>query len=44
VVNPLPPPPPRARRAHQRFLEQFTIDRVVDQMRAFYERALARRS
>jgi glycosyltransferase involved in cell wall biosynthesis len=32
----------RARRAYQRFLEHFTIDRVVDQMRAFYERALAR--
>jgi glycosyltransferase involved in cell wall biosynthesis len=31
----------RARRAHRRFLELFTIDRVVDQMRAFYERALA---
>jgi glycosyltransferase involved in cell wall biosynthesis len=31
----------RARRAHRRFVEHFTIDRVVDQMRAFYERALA---
>jgi glycosyltransferase involved in cell wall biosynthesis len=31
----------RARRAHRRFVERFTIDRVVDQMRAFYERALA---
>jgi glycosyltransferase involved in cell wall biosynthesis len=30
----------RARRAHRRFVERFTIDRVVDQMRAFYERAL----
>jgi glycosyltransferase involved in cell wall biosynthesis len=32
----------RAERAYRRFLERFTIDRVVDQMRAFYERALAR--
>jgi glycosyltransferase involved in cell wall biosynthesis len=31
----------RADRAHQRFLARFTIDRVVDQMGAFYERALA---
>jgi glycosyltransferase involved in cell wall biosynthesis len=31
----------RAQRAHRRFVERFTIDRVVDQMRAFYERALA---
>jgi glycosyltransferase involved in cell wall biosynthesis len=30
----------RADRAHQRFLARFTIDRVVDQMGAFYERAL----
>jgi glycosyltransferase involved in cell wall biosynthesis len=33
----------RAGRAHRRFLERFTIDRVVDQMRGFYERALAGR-
>jgi glycosyltransferase involved in cell wall biosynthesis len=32
----------RAQRAYRRFLERFTIDRVVDQMRAFYERALGR--
>jgi glycosyltransferase involved in cell wall biosynthesis len=32
----------RAERARQRFLEHFTIDRVVDQMHAFYRRALAR--
>jgi glycosyltransferase involved in cell wall biosynthesis len=32
----------RAARAHRRFMEQFTIDRVVDQMRGFYERALER--
>jgi glycosyltransferase involved in cell wall biosynthesis len=31
----------RARRAHQRFLDRFTIDRVVEQMAAFYQRALA---
>jgi glycosyltransferase involved in cell wall biosynthesis len=31
----------RAQRAHHRFATHFTIDRVVDQMRAFYERALA---
>jgi glycosyltransferase involved in cell wall biosynthesis len=31
----------RAARAHQRFLRHFTIDRVVDQMAGFYERALA---
>jgi glycosyltransferase involved in cell wall biosynthesis len=30
----------RAARAHRRFLDDFTIDRVVDQMAAFYERAL----
>jgi glycosyltransferase involved in cell wall biosynthesis len=34
----------RAERAYRRFLERFTIDRVVDQMRGFYERALARRA
>jgi glycosyltransferase involved in cell wall biosynthesis len=28
-------------RAHRRFLRDFTIDRVADQMAAFYERALA---
>ena len=33
----------RAHRAHQRFLARFTIDRVVDQMGAFYERAIAAR-
>jgi glycosyltransferase involved in cell wall biosynthesis len=32
----------RAERAHRRFLERFTIDRVADQMLAFYERALRR--
>jgi glycosyltransferase involved in cell wall biosynthesis len=32
----------RAQRAHRRFLEHFTIDHVVDQMHAFYQRALAR--
>jgi glycosyltransferase involved in cell wall biosynthesis len=32
----------RAKRAYQRFLDQFTIDGVMDQMRAFYERALGR--
>jgi glycosyltransferase involved in cell wall biosynthesis len=32
----------RAGRAYRRFLEQFTIDRVVDQMRGFYQRALGR--
>jgi glycosyltransferase involved in cell wall biosynthesis len=31
----------RAGRARQRFLEQYTIGRVVDQMVGFYERALA---
>ena len=31
----------RAARARQRFLERFTIDRVVEQMAAFYGRALA---
>jgi glycosyltransferase involved in cell wall biosynthesis len=31
----------RTARAHQRFLQHFTIDRVVDQMAAFYDRALA---
>jgi glycosyltransferase involved in cell wall biosynthesis len=31
----------RARRARRRFLEHFTIDRVVDQMAGFYRRALA---
>lgn len=30
----------RAARAHQRFLQRFTIDHVVDEMAAFYERAL----
>jgi glycosyltransferase involved in cell wall biosynthesis len=30
----------RARRARHRFLERFTIDRVVDQMAGFYRRAL----
>jgi glycosyltransferase involved in cell wall biosynthesis len=33
----------RARRARDRFLEHFTIDRVADGMVAFYERALATR-
>ncbi len=32
----------RAARARRRFLEHFTIDRVADQMAAFYERTLAR--
>jgi len=32
----------RAQRAHQRFLGRFTIDRVADQMLAFYDRALMR--
>lgn len=31
----------RARRAHRRFMERFTIDQVVDQMAGFYRRALA---
>jgi glycosyltransferase involved in cell wall biosynthesis len=30
----------RAQRARERFLERFTIDRVVDQMLGFYDRAL----
>jgi glycosyltransferase involved in cell wall biosynthesis len=30
----------RARRARERFLQRFTIDRVVDQMLGFYDRAL----
>ena len=30
----------RAERARERFLERFTIDRVADQMLAFYDRAL----
>jgi glycosyltransferase involved in cell wall biosynthesis len=33
----------RARRARDRFLERFTVDRVADGMAAFYERALATR-
>jgi glycosyltransferase involved in cell wall biosynthesis len=32
----------RAQRAHERFLQRFTVDRVADQMLAFYDRALAR--
>jgi glycosyltransferase involved in cell wall biosynthesis len=32
----------RAERARTRFLEHFTIDRVVDQMLGFYDRALSR--
>jgi hypothetical protein len=28
-------------RARERFLQRFTIDRVVDQMLGFYDRALA---
>jgi glycosyltransferase involved in cell wall biosynthesis len=33
--------PARAERARERFLQRFTIDRVVDQMLGFYDRALA---
>jgi glycosyltransferase involved in cell wall biosynthesis len=31
----------RAGRAHRRFMERFTVDKVVDQMAGFYRRALA---
>jgi hypothetical protein len=32
----------RAERARERFLQRYTIDRVADQMLAFYDRALTR--
>lgn len=34
----------RAERARERFLQRYTIDRVADQMLAFYDRALTRRA